>query len=405
MQYLVQCGRQPEFAIAELQATLPDCKIIDHYEEWVMLETEVELNQTWLDKIGSIPAISKIIDTITNFQDCRNPDTIVQKIQKTTIKRQYAVNYLPEHMAHPKVKQQVLLKLKKIAKEQEGEGKVRFLNKNNKNCHTAYLYDQGWKQNKIDLIQVIKILDKIFITKTVGLQDLNSYSFRDYQKPARDMQRGMFPPKLAQTLLNLAQVKDGSTVYDPFCGIGTVLMEGLLMNLNVIGSDLDPKAIEDSQLNLDWLKQKFKQQLKPELSCQIFEQDAIKIADAQVDWKKVDAIVSEGYLGKLMHHAINPTHPGSIENFDNIDKIYVSFFKSLKSVINENTEIVISLPVFRTSPESYMEGKLYFLKNTVEKIEALGYIKAALNEQSLVYIRPQQIVGREVLKFKLHIPR
>jgi tRNA G10 N-methylase Trm11 len=57
------------------------------------------------------------------------------------------------------------------------------------------------------------------------VQNIDEYSKRDYSKD-RDMQIGMLPPKLSQMMINLS---GGKTIYDPFVGLGTVLIESLYM--------------------------------------------------------------------------------------------------------------------------------------------------------------------------------
>ena len=56
----------------------------------------------------------------------------------------------------------------------------------------------------------------------------------------------MIPPKLARTMINLAVGENDPksiTVFDPFCGTGTILMEGLMVGVTVMGSDLDHEAV------------------------------------------------------------------------------------------------------------------------------------------------------------------
>ena len=44
---------------------------------------------------------------------------------------------------------------------------------------------------------------------------------------------------------------------DPFCGTGVVLQEALLMGYDVYGTDLEPRMIDYSGANLDWLSERF----------------------------------------------------------------------------------------------------------------------------------------------------
>ncbi len=56
-------------------------------------------------------------------------------------------------------------------------------------------------------------------------------------------------PRLARFMVNLARVREGATILDPFCGTGTILMEAALMGMHVFGSDIDARMIEASRVN------------------------------------------------------------------------------------------------------------------------------------------------------------
>ena len=49
--------------------------------------------------------------------------------------------------------------------------------------------------------------EKVYTAKTLVVQDFEDYGRRDYQRPVRDEQQGMIPPKVAQIMLNLSGVK------------------------------------------------------------------------------------------------------------------------------------------------------------------------------------------------------
>ncbi len=55
--------------------------------------------------------------------------------------------------------------------------------------------------------------------------------------------KGKFYPQLAKSLLNLADLKPGASVLDPFCGSGTVLLEAQLNGYAATGLDLNPLAV------------------------------------------------------------------------------------------------------------------------------------------------------------------
>ena len=55
--------------------------------------------------------------------------------------------------------------------------------------------------------------------------------------------KGKFYPQLAKSLLNLADLTQGSKVLDPFCGSGTVLVESQLSGFRATGVDMNPLAV------------------------------------------------------------------------------------------------------------------------------------------------------------------
>lgn len=56
--------------------------------------------------------------------------------------------------------------------------------------------------------------------------------------------KGKFYPQLAKSLLNLAKLKPGNTILDPFCGSGTILLEGYLNGMSARGLDINPLAVK-----------------------------------------------------------------------------------------------------------------------------------------------------------------
>lgn len=54
--------------------------------------------------------------------------------------------------------------------------------------------------------------------------------------------KGKFYPQLAKGLLNLCSLSEGSSVFDPFCGSGTTLLESYLNGYRAYGCDMNPLA-------------------------------------------------------------------------------------------------------------------------------------------------------------------
>lgn len=57
-------------------------------------------------------------------------------------------------------------------------------------------------------------------------------------------------PRYARALVNLAGIRAGDWVADPFCGTGGMLLEAGLVGARVLGSDLDPRMAEGAKATL-----------------------------------------------------------------------------------------------------------------------------------------------------------
>jgi tRNA G10 N-methylase Trm11 len=66
--------------------------------------------------------------------------------------------------------------------------------------------------------------------------------------------KGKFYPQLAKCLFNLAGLKPGQIVLDPFCGSGTVLLESYLNGLRGFGTDINVLAIKIARTKTEILE-------------------------------------------------------------------------------------------------------------------------------------------------------
>ena len=62
---------------------------------------------------------------------------------------------------------------------------------------------------------------------------------------------GSMSPKLARCMVNLARVKEGQLVLDPFCGTGGILIEAGIIGCKVVGSDIYWKMKNGTAINLE----------------------------------------------------------------------------------------------------------------------------------------------------------
>lgn len=274
----------------------------------------------------------------------------------------------------------------------------RFVNKPWMNPSPAQIYKSKAISKGID-ITVIRG-QSLYIAKSVAIQNIDAYSARDFEKPFRDARMGMLPPKLAQIMINLAD-GNANTIFDPFCGSGTILLEAILQGKSAIGSDIDARAVEGTKKNIEWLKENFKNTLKithgdktDSITAEIFQHDATKINKKDLP-KEIDAIVTEGYLGLPASRIIPPEE--RIKRFDEISALHSSWLSNLKNILSKesfkNLTIVLTLPAFALG-----HNKHDFFPNPKEFFEFLGYKIA--NKEILLYNREDQFVAREIIILK-----
>ncbi len=222
---------------------------------------------------------------------------------------------------------------------------------------------------------------KAWIGKTVSVQDINWYSKRDYGKPKRDPKTGMLPPKLAQIMLNLAKVSDGSVVLDPFSGTGTIPMEASLMGARSIACDINYGMVGYTKENMEWLE---KQRKIPHWKA--YKCDAISAS-----WDEVGHIVTEIYLGPRLHGRVKEEEVKRMK--DECDTLLRKFLENVSRQIKPGKRCCIAVPIW------FVNGKRIRLP-TAAKLERMGFKRILFKSnggQPLIYHREAQTVGRELL--------
>ena len=229
---------------------------------------------------------------------------------------------------------------------------------------------------------------------TTGFQDSESWGFFDYQKPVRDARRGMLPPKLARTMINLLGFPVANKkILDPFCGLGTVSIEALRLQAHVIASDADPNATIGTKQNLAWAKIV----LKTEQEITVMQCDAREVGRRLKS--TVDGIVCETFLGIPN----NLTVAQRKEEAQNLKILYLDCLKSWKKILQKNARVVMAIPEFHVRDE-------VISINLENDLQRLGYTlnkpfenKVLLSQNgNLLYRREKQTVGREILVLTYH---
>lgn len=252
--------------------------------------------------------------------------------------------------------------------------------------------------------------DKVYIAKTLSVQDFEDYGRRDYQRPSRDDHRGMIPPKVAQIMLNLSGAKPGETLLDPFCGIGTFIQEGALLDFKMLGTDIDKQAIVGSEKNLEWFRNRYKIP-KGKFHVEVSDaQEVSKIVENLTKLKafgKISGIVTEGTLGPV--YGQFPTGQEINKNFQDLQNLYHQAFENFSKFLEKGSKVVLCLPAYRKSNTEYvMFPSLDFATTTGYNIcsvipQEIGLLMPFLRitpRGSIIYDRKDQVVAREIIMFE-----
>ncbi len=223
------------------------------------------------------------------------------------------------------------------------------------------------------------------LAQTAKIQDIDAYAARDQERPARDARVGMLPPKLAQTIINLANPSVNQAVLDPFCGTGVILQEALLMGFDTYGTDIEERMIDYSNRNLEWLGA----QSGVDLSNQTY---LLETGDACIfEWQDFDTIACETYLGRPFSTEPNPEKLREI--IRDVDTIHKKFLQNVARQTKPGFRMCIAVPAW------YTKNGIKYLP-ILDHLTDMGYTRMSFvhaANKDLIYHREGQIVGRELI--------
>ena len=376
-------GREFKISVAEIISVFPNITTI--YQDKAILIWNGITREEILEKAKNIWGTIKIMQL---EETNKTLSELVLAKAPFEWKFRYGLNVYWEKQSL----KDILMKVKKVLKEEWIS--TRFTNKDFKNLSSAQILGEGLVKRESDF-NSITANNSHYFGSTIWVQDINAYSKRDYSKD-RDMNIGMLPPKLSQMMINLS---GGKTIYDPFVGLGTILIESLHMwNTKVFGSDLNETMVETSYKNCHDVAQNLFLDAKIKISK--LNAKFINESDYFDQW--VDAIVTEGYLGEIMTKK-NIAIDRIEKQRESLVKIYSAFFENLSKIKYSGT-VVISFPFWD------FRGKYIFFTEVYEALEKYCKVQPLFPADfeiqttktwSLLYKRESQLVGREIYKLRI----
>lgn len=405
MQSIAILGRQPAIGLAELESLYGAQKVTPLGQQAVLVDIDPCLFA--FDRLGSTVKFCKlltILDT-TNWADITD---FLLKVspghsqQMPEGKMQLGLSVLGLKV-HNKQLLATGLSLKKAIR---ATGRpVRLIpNKASELSSAQVLHNKLTEPNGWELY-FIRDGKRTIVAQTVKIQDIEAYGARDHRRPMRDARVGMLPPKLAQTLINLAvgtlpedtlknicdipadktiprPVLD-QTVLDPFCGTGVVLQEALLMGYRAYGTDLEPRMIEYTEKNIAWLAN----QTNIDSS-----RSHAQVGDAtEYSWDQFDTVACETYLGRPFTSTPDPQTLSKV--MQDVDTIHEKFLRNIANQTKPGQRFCIAVPAWHV-------GKSFKHLKVLDSLGKLGYNRisfAHADDKNLIYHREGQVVGRELV--------
>lgn len=353
MTFYLFVGTDHQLAVPEVEAVFPQAKHIKSGLITIDSDNESDVVAT----VSTLGSALKLARLVGEYND--DPSVIASLVTEPN----FSISYYPtnHHLA---------LKIAKDIKEIKGN-KFRFV-----------MGDQMYGASPL-LIRRQKISEFIImdnqLLQTVWVFDVEDWIKKDRQLPFANAHAGLLPPKVARVLINLSKVKPskGKTLLDPFCGSGRVLIEGVQLGFNVIGSDILAEQVSQSQANIKYLGM--------EDNAKVFQSDAAKLENL-IEKNSIDLIVTEPFLGKP-----NPRSDRVPDIVKGLKKLYLGALKSWLQLLKNDGVIVMIFPQISDGKRTYKTS------SAVDDPHLLGY---NLELRDLIYSRPDATVKREIVILK-----
>ncbi|MHA1271747.1 MAG: THUMP domain-containing protein [Candidatus Helarchaeota archaeon] len=306
--FCILSGIHPSFPYEEilgiLEAVSFDYKIVEQINRCLIIEIQNDELQRFVERIAfskyickflfkcplDLESIKNCINSLNITKDILNSNTFSVRIERLKSKSENLYAKIKSEKLESFIGGLILNRFKKL--------NVDLMNPD--------IIFRGIRFKSIFIfgIELLHITNQNFINR--------SGTNRPYFHPCG------LDARIARLFVNLSGAKSGSIIYDPHCGIGTILIEAGLMGYKVIGSDIRWKMIHGSKINLTHYIQDF----------------SILMADSQnMPIKQVNSIVTDPPYGRL-----TPIEGKSIHT------LYANFLKQSKDIIDKNEKIVFASP-------------------------------------------------------------
>lgn len=392
MNHFLVFGNHPRLSLAELHAVKPDIEMPITVAHGALVEDAAWNGAALMDLLGGTVKLGDIVQTMP--LDDVSEQTFVDII--TSEARAEEANFGFSVIGGTKgprgALEQLPIRIKRALKEHGMRS--RWVTGKEGTLSPAAVEKLKLTSEGYDF--VIFLHDgNVHVGLTTHVQNADAWSDRDYGRPSRDDKAGMLPPKLARMMVNLAQIKKGATVLDPFCGNGTLAMETALATRagEIVNADIDAKQVASTKTNFNWLVQQgiVDGDRAPQTQC--ITSDVRDLAK-HLQPDSIDVVVTEGALGPPLRggESLKEIERNKWE----IDTLWKDALAALKPLLKEHARLVIIWPSFKTDAgiarvglDAAMEALGYRILNPLGDWDESG--------NPLIYHRQGQRVARRIV--------
>ncbi|MCW8966599.1 MAG: methyltransferase domain-containing protein [Candidatus Pacearchaeota archaeon] len=368
MKYLFILGRNTELSLAEIFSYFEKTqnKILNHKlnQNALLLDLEKPIKNI-IDDFGGVISIGEVI--------CQgNEKELLECINKKELyfgeknKLNYCIwNYSEFYEELSNYIKQRFKKEKLKATEKTLAGKIESQQGEDFQKLTSKLINQEF---------FIFGKNKLYFGEIKQKCNYKKLEERDMSRPIRRESLSI-SPRLAKIMINLSQVRKDEKLLDPFCGVGVILQEALLQEIEVIGIDKDKKAIDGAKENLEYLN-------FPHQKYKLINWDS---STAKVN--EVNVLVTEPDFGETLKKI--PTKQKAQQMLTNYENLMIKILNNLKKFISKR--IIFTAPFIRIGKKRLGCNIQNILDQTNLKLAKINNLKTPFQE-----FRKNQIVGREI---------
>ncbi len=367
----VVLGRSPELSRLELEATLEragiaaiDCTLAG---DIALVKASRLPEKSWFFSLGGARKFGVVRDRIAR----PSVDLVVPALESLAEGRRVIgissfSSTLPAHVLGKAVKRQSATIRRFVAPTQG-----------------SLLSDAQSKGLQKDLeVLIVEVERSIVVVEILATQDIDAFTARDRHLPVADPRRGMLPTKLARMMVNIGlglTPEIAPVLYDPCCGTGRIVLEGVLVGARVLASDRDAAAVSATQENLRWLGERYSVNVD---TSRVFVADVTTNSlPSSLTPASIDVIVTEPYLGPPQRRA--PTAEQAEAIFIELMPLYQSLFARGSVLLTRYGGLVAVFPTI---------GRDSLLPRLVDSLRVNGYDLV----DSVRVARPDSFIGREI---------